>query len=962
MNRHQFKYISLCGLASALFFFLLFGCTTERKDVVPYSVRVAEIDSIIRTCKTESSLNALIDTFYRQENTLGRIIAIREQGRRYRNESKFNLAVKSHSKSLALAESIGDSVQCVINYNNIGTDYRRMGILDVASEFHYKALDMCPADSTTLNLKNRVVALNGLGNIFMHIGNYEQADSIFRRALRGETTLGSSVGMAINYANLGSIYQSTGRTDSAWYYYRQSMRLNKIAGSDLGVALCHTSFGNLHESRAEYDNAIAEYLVAYGIMSNSSDEWHALTPCIALARIYLNLGNISEAKHYLVEALDMAESIKSPEHLSQVYRLYYQIYSAEQDSKNALVAYVKSVEYNDSVVNVRKINEIQNLRMSIERTRQQEQLSQMEAHITSERNAKRLGFTIGFAIIVLLVLVILQIVLYLRHRIALARKQAEVQEAKNRFFTNVTHEFRTPLTIIKAAAGELGQDASCNEQTLSRHTQSILRQSDNLLDLVNQLLDVAKMTALDNRQLTWNYANIIDFITDISEGYRDYAVSKGIHLNIVRQVDTVMMNFVPDYIQKIVRNLISNAIKFTPSDGSISVYLSTSEGKLCLSVSDTGVGMSKDVQEHIFEPFYQASSNSGQIGTGLGLSVVKLGVDAMNGTVSLTSADGKGSRFDIAFPINQVVANVSSNVPTVSKPAEDVDVNEKPDMPLANLTDDDVDDETATRILIVEDNHEVAYYMARQLNKYYHIAFADNGIDGYEKAQKIIPDLILTDIMMPGIDGYQLCKQIRANELISHVPVIMVTAKVTTDDRIKGIEVGADGYIEKPFKTDELRLRVEKLLEMRRLLQKKYRGEDVAESVVSTGGETQSADERQMFGQIDNDFLQKVRQHIVDNIDDGEMSASSIASALCLTRHQLNRKVQAITGGTTTDLITEIKISVAKDLLQDVTLPITDVGVRCGFNSMAYFSALFKKMTGVSPSQFRAQNARKNIV
>ncbi|MBQ3635956.1 MAG: response regulator [Bacteroidales bacterium] len=954
-SRRKRKVIVRVLIAVALLLFA--SCEKKENKSVEYSRQIRVIDSLVAAAKTMQQMNDLIDSFYVADNVLGRIVALREQGRRYRNESSFDMALKSHAKSLSLAQSIQDTFQYIQALNNIGTDYRRMGMLDLASEFHYRALDLCPTDTNLDNVKNRVVSLNGLGNIYMGVGNYEQADSMFRQALLGEKKVGSKVGVAINYANLGSIYQKQGNVDSAWIYFRQSMRYNKEAGSDVGIALCHTYFGNLHETRQEYDAAIAEYTLSYGIMSKSKDEWHALTPCLALARISFLLKRNKDVMKYIDEAEVMATSIRSPEHLAQIYKLLYQVNLSRGDDKAALESYIKSVQYNDSVVNFKKINEIQNVRMNIERGRQQEKIRIVESNLHQERKSKRVGFIVFSLAVLALLLVIGQFVYVMRLQARQQKIQKELQETKDRFFTNITHEFRTPLTVIQAAASELQTNNKAGDESIERASTSIMRQSDGLLQLVNQLLDIAKMSAVGAIvEPEWRRGNIVDFISNVVEGYLDFAAGKGLKIGVNAQLYNIQMDFIPDYMQKILRNLLSNSIKFTESGGSITVSIKKESDNLMMSVTDTGQGMTEEEQQHVFEPFYQASSGIAIFGTGVGLSVAKMAVDSMGGDIRVTSKKGEGTRFDIRLPLKHGKEVYSELGEYKLMPVTEL----KADAETA-LVDDVPENEGATRILIVEDSHEVAFYMARQLNKYYHISFAVNGNEGFEKAKAIVPDLIISDIMMPGIDGYQLCKQIRADELLCHIPILMVTAKVTSNDRLRGIEAGCDGYVEKPFRSEELRVRVEKLLEMRRRLQIKYSGQqprgeqasaDVVEEVVQGDSETNT--KTGFLSVQDQVFLDKMTAVVKEHLDDSELTAATLADHMSLTRHQLNRKVNAITGDTTTTFITNYRLDMAKEYLRGSTTPIAEVSAMCGFNGVAYFSSLFKKHTGVTPSQWRA--------
>jgi tetratricopeptide (TPR) repeat protein len=254
-------------------------------------------------------------------NYLGSIVALREWGKALRNESRFEEALRIHSEGLRQARAIGDTIELVQAMNNIGTDYRRMGVLDAAQEYHYRAWTLSEecADTSFTARKNRMVSLNGLGNIYLTLGNYERADSVLRMALKGEQELHSALGQAINYANLGSVFEHRGQTDSAWVCYRKSMALNTEAGSELGISLCHTYFGSLYERAGQYDKATEEYETAYQMMQTSMDDWHALNSLIALAGIHSAKGDGAKTLEYLAKAKATAERIASKEHLAEIH-------------------------------------------------------------------------------------------------------------------------------------------------------------------------------------------------------------------------------------------------------------------------------------------------------------------------------------------------------------------------------------------------------------------------------------------------------------------------------------------------------------------------------------------------------------------------------------------------------------------------------------------------------------------
>lgn len=894
------------------------------------------VDSIVRSVRTPDSLAMLQKRLESEGNKLGSIVALREWGKRLRNESRFEEALHTHSEGLRQAEAVGDTIEWVQALNNIGTDYRRMGVLDVAQEYHYSAWTLSEecADTSFTAKKNRVVSLNGLGNIYLTLGNYERADSALRMALAGEQQLHSAVGQAINYANLGSIFEHRGQTDSAWVYYRRSMALNHEAGSDLGISLCHTYFGSLYEKAQQYDKATEEYETAYRMMQTSKDEWHALNSLIALAGIYHITGNDAKEMEYLSRARQVAERIGSKEHLAEIHTLYYKHHKRLGDYREALTAYEQATAMQDSVLDMEKVNRIQNTSLSIERNRQEREKNDMMLRLVQERTTKRTGYIV-FAIVVVSLLGLVALLLYIqriRKRNHLTLKR--LSSLRENFFTNITHEFRTPLTAILGLSHDL-QNPEVTD--VGDKAQTIERQGKGLLTLINQLLDISKIkSSVGNAD--WRNGNITAYFTMIVESWRDYARSRNIDLQFFAK-DTVEMDFVPDYVNKVINNLLSNAFKFTPEYGRVSLSLQREKDWLLIDVEDTGKGMDKKTMVHVFEAFYQAENDVPNIGTGVGLALVKQIMDAVKGKITVESTLGKGTTFHISVPIQH----------TAKRKMEGGNLGITPLLPKEEpvLADSEGGDEQC-RLLVIEDNSDIAAYIGSQFADRYAISYAENGREGLEKAQKLVPDLIITDLMMPGMDGLEVCRQVRSNEIINHIPIIVVTAKITEEERIEGIAAGADAYLSKPFNADELRTRVEKLLEGRRLLCEKY-------AQVAMDSNRDDGDDDAPLNHADLRFLSKVSDTIHTLLGRNKgVDVSIIASNVCMSNSQFYRKLVALTGYTPSAYIQRIKIQKAKNLLDgNPQMSFNEVADRCGFDAYPNFVRAFKNVCGVTPTEYR---------
>ena len=929
--------------------FLAASC---HKDTEHVDVLRSQVDSAVYSAGDTDSLSALFAAYGREGNSYGEMAAALELGKRLRNESRFYDAIDVHKKGLAAAEKLRDTLQIVQALNNIGTNYRRLGILDEASSWHYSALSYCDQYSGSRNpedrtaLKNRVVSLNGIGNVQLTMGNDVEAEKAFRQALSGETSLGSALGQAINYANLGSILESRDMKDSARFYYEKSLEFNTLAKSDLGISLCHAHFGRLAEKEGDYANAIEEYRKAYEIMEGSSDVWHWLESAVSLVRAYINAGDLDRASFYLGKATKEAERISSMEYLAEVNRLDYLIQKQRGNSALALKSYVRSREYADSVTSEKNLNHIQNVRVGYERERKQNEIEMLNRSWEAERRSRNALLTMSLIALLLTVATIAVLIYLITLRNRNQKMLKEMETMKSNFFTNITHEFRTPLTVIHSAAGHIMKETPV-DSPLHRDAEDIMRHGKSLLSLINQILDIAKLSSGSRCRPEYCRGDIVGYVTMICECHRPYARTRDISIIYSPAEPSVEMDFIPEYVKQTVSNLLSNAIKFSAEGRHILLTSKCKDGDFILTVCDEGKGMAPEVLRNIFKPFYQAPDQSMSIGTGVGLSIVKLDVEAMNGRIEVHSAVGKGTVFIVALPLScgeKLNRHFDFNdyvQPGAIREVVETECEANEDVVHEGM-------ENATRILIVEDTPEVARLQMNQLNSDFNYYFAQNGAEGLERAAAIVPDLIITDVMMPGMDGFEFCRRLRASGALNHIPVIMVTAKCTHEDKMAGLEAGADAFLEKPFHADELNVRVVKLLEQRSLLQQKWR------SAIDDGARDLSG-----IPESSRKFINDFTDAVNNCLKTGELDHNTIADALCITRIQLNRKVKAITGLTTTEYISRIRISLAKKLLDNPDMLIGDIAQRCGVEDVAYFSSVFKKATGYTPSGWR--NRKKSL-
>ncbi|WP_162339645.1 hybrid sensor histidine kinase/response regulator transcription factor [Cyclobacterium salsum] len=524
--------------------------------------------------------------------------------------------------------------------------------------------------------------------------------------------------------------------------------------------------------------------------------------------------------------------------------------------------------------------------------------------------------------------------------VAESRRLTEIDHFKSNLYTNITHEFRTPLTVILGLTDTLRSKAGNHRwEDTDQRLEMIQRNGKNLLQLVNKMLDLAKLES-GHLELEMLQKDVVPFIKYICESFESMAREKQIKLDVDAQVGQLVMDFDPAKLAMIVSNLLSNAIKFTPDHGQITVHLNQIFGSgtsyFTLIVNDNGKGLQQEEIPYVFDRFYQAdqSSTRHSEGTGIGLTLTKELVELMGGTIKVESPAGMGSTFTVQLPITLAAPKATE---------QDLSQFFQPSLPYAlKDIDEKAQDLDLPLVLIIEDNLDVANYLKMALKNKYHCLHALNGQTGLELAYAHIPDIIICDVMMPGMDGFEVCATLKADKRSDHIPIIMLTALAEKEARLTGLSKGADAYLAKPFDKTELLIRLEKLLETRKRLQQKYSRRFLSSE---PGYEPISSS-------IES-FLVKVERVILEHLGEEDFSVDHLADAISLSRSQVHRKIKAITGYSTSIYIRMIRLEKAKELLTVENLTIAEVAYRVGFKSPVYFSQIFRKTFGESPSESR---------
>ena len=541
-------------------------------------------------------------------------------------------------------------------------------------------------------------------------------------------------------------------------------------------------------------------------------------------------------------------------------------------------------------------------------------------------------YIVLFSIILFL---LIGIMVYIYRTILMKRRiEEEANKAKLQFFTNISHELRTPLTLIADPVNYIIHDDNLNSQQRSM-LQIVQRNVLVLTQLVSEILDFRKVQN-GKMELRLSDFNLAESMKQWIKLFSVSAQKKHIAISMDAP-DTIMLRADQDKIERICYNLLSNALKYTSEGGEITLTAKEENGRVMISVADNGCGISSDELPYIFDRFYQAK-NAGR-GTGIGLAIVKAFTELHHGEVSATSIEGKGSTFTIHIPVRQkgeVTNQPTEKIEQLVEPSSAEEV-----LNQARHIDELIQPYQTDKpeVLIIDDNIDIRTYLRSVLSEKYNVSEAADGKAGLELARKIVPDIVLSDIMMPVMDGLAFCQQLKTDKAISHIPVILLTARSLDEQRAEGYEHGADAYLSKPFSLRLLFSRIDNLIQSRKKLSKLFSNSDENDTFEKLSNET------------DKTFAAQLRKIIQDNLSDNEFNVERIGDEIGLSRVQLYRKVKALTGYSPVEMLRKARLTRARHLLRTTEKTVSEVAYAVGFSTPSYFSKCYKDEFGESPKK-----------
>lgn len=629
-------------------------------------------------------------------------------------------------------------------------------------------------------------------------------------------------------------------------------------------------------------------------------------------------------------------------------KVYYKLEGFDRDWIDA--GYRKSITYTNLNVGRYKLQ----VKSSQENSIKSDVLKEIDIIVSPPFYTSTLAYILYIIVLVILVYWLLSFYnskLKLKTSLAYAKKEKkqieELNQSKLRFFTNISHEFRTPLTLIVSQLEILMERGDIQPLVYSKLV-NIHRNTLRMKRLISELLDFRKQEqGFDH--FKFSKQDIYTFLNEICLPFKEYARARHISFEFFNKDKSLKIWFDVVQLEKVIYNLLSNAFKYTPVEGTIILSVQEYENSVSIIVSDTGIGIDEENLEHIFERFYQANNNSNEKGTGIGLALVKSIIEAHKGRVKVRSVDKKGTTFIVDLPLGDSHIAESQKVVTPNIDSlciSELDLYNSNALLVNNEEEaDSLNDDIQTpknKILIVEDNEELRELLVQLFAKVYEVYEAKNGEEGLEKAQETQPDIVLSDIMMPGMSGIDMCRMIKNCFDISHIPVVLLTAQTAEEYTVQGLKMGADDYITKPFNVKHLFMRCNNLVNGRKLLQKKYAKQvDNNVDILATNI-------------TDSQFMKQCVKCVEENLDNPEFDVNIFALNMNIGRTKLFLKLKGVTGQTPNDFISNIRLKKAQVLLkQPDEKSVAEIAYEVGFSSPSYFIKCFKGLFGVTPAQYQ---------
>lgn len=854
-------------------------------------------------------------------------------------------SIEFSNEALKIAERNNYRKETADSYSELGQGYRKLDSHKMATENYFKALRIYESLD---DLKGTAETYNNIGSVYLRTGDYDDALEFFNRALKINTQHDYLKLAVVNMSNIAVVHQKRGNYDSAIRRFKQVLPLTRQVNETEREAIVTGNIGSTLVEQGKFKEGLSyleRALVIKEKINNVASTLHTLND---ITDVKLKLGDAYGARETAMKVVEMGKQYEVPDQLRYGFLFLSESYRQLKDFENAFSSLEQYNDLTDSLFQLQKTEQINELQIQYETEKKDMAISTLQQEQQIANAQKKIYFLGGTMVVLVLAGLYFGQRAKTRRNQQLLEKEREIDRMKSDFFANISHEFRTPLSLI---LGPIENMLSKVRDDQERFQLALMKKSaSRLLRLINQILELSKLRA-GYLELKATELEGVSLIKGVAATFQSLADEKGNTLEFKSDSDKIPLYCDQEKFETIFINLLSNAFKFSDVGGRITVKVSRTEagrfpnGAFELQVTDTGAGIPKEHLDHIFDRFYTAGSSSEKQfgGTGIGLALTRELVELHGGTIGVISEVGAGTTVTVTLPLgkdhlraDKVIANKPVDVQTtqhrdeihllIAEPDESLATREAGDKPL---------------IVLIEDNLDVRNYMKSILRDTYTVKEAPNGEAGLELATSVIPDLIISDVMMPKMDGYETCRHLKKDEKTSHIPVILLTAKSSLHSRIHGLETEADLYLSKPFVPQELLLCIHNLIESRRKLRERYNRQVVLKP-------TEIA-----INSTDEQFLQRLMKVIELNYADENFTVEQFSMEMGMSRSQLHRKLQALTNESASQFIRTYRLQRAMEMLKKNHGSVSEVAYKVGFSSHPYFNKCFSEQFGCTPSSLR---------
>ncbi len=871
------------------------------------------------------------------------------------------------TRALRLAQANDLQHQTVLALNYQGVAYRNLSVYSKAFEKYLEALKLAEEIGDE---EQRGYALINIGNLYLFQTNFEGAARYFVQALDQAQSLGDKRMQGYCFVNLGRTYRGKSEFGQSELYFNQALEVRKELKDSYGIKAVEIDLADTYRRKGDTEKALSYSFEVLGRLDEETDGRAIAMLQNNIAKIHLMRKDVAAAQRHALIALEISQKFSSRYDVKEILLTLSQVYENKADFRKAYQRYIDYAELNQQLFseeNIRKIEQLRN-QYEIQQQEAENEFLRKQDELNKEVIARQqtIILLVGMGIILFIALAGISYRAYIiRTRLSReisqqrdkiqkdkdlielqSNKLKELDEAKSRFFANVSHDLRSPLSLILGNMEMISEDGESILSPKSKKSLEVgFKNSKRLLYLTDEINDITKLEE-GKIKLKLERVRLNSYLRLLSEMFKSTAEYKGVKLEFrsnLEDVDAIAAD--PRQFEKIFYNLVSNALRHTRKGDSITIGCDRRGSDITIFFRDTGDGIAKESLPHIFDRFYQSKDNQfkSREGLGIGLALVRELVELHGASISVDSELGLGTTFTIEFTGQEVVPHLSDFAGKVGDFVQgqnqvfrelEVDEKAKPNLSLQT-------DKEAKSVLIVDDHPEIRYYIRQILEDQYTVVEAAHGLEALELLNHRTVDLILTDLMMPWMDGFELIEAINQDQLLKTIPLLVVSARISDDTKEKVLYKGVNDYLQKPFQKKELLLRIENLIN-----QKTKFGSNAGENVFK------DLSEKDKISSVEQDILTKLEEIVKERIGDPRLSVMQLADTLAASERQVYRLVKKLTGLTPHEYITEVRLQYVDYLIRNRKVKnATEAAKKVGQNNVTTFNRQFQRKFGVKPSE-----------